>query len=87
MKSKKKVLGIYIGNFETYTRYFEVADKKKVLRGDCLFKLSKGGNLKKECRKPWPNFYTIKKNTLDLKKFQVKMRFFEKKKIFLKFML
>ena len=29
MKSKKKVLGIYIGNSETYTRYSEVADEKK----------------------------------------------------------
>ena len=32
MKSKKKVLGVYVGNFETYTRYSEVADKEKVLR-------------------------------------------------------
>ena len=42
MKSKKKVLGVYIGNFETYTRFSEIAAEKKVLGGDCLFKLSKG---------------------------------------------
>ena len=42
MKSKKKVLGIYIGNFETCTRYSRVADEKKVPGGNCLFKLSKG---------------------------------------------
>ena len=30
MKSiKKKVLGIFIGNFETYTRYSQVADEKR----------------------------------------------------------
>ena len=27
--SKKKVLGIFISNFETYNRYFWVADEKK----------------------------------------------------------
>ena len=48
MKSKKKNLGVYVGNFETYTRYSEVAYDKKVLGGNCLFKLSKGGKLKKE---------------------------------------
>ena len=37
-----------MGNFETYTRYSEIADEKKLLGGDCLFKLSKGGDLKKE---------------------------------------
>ena len=26
---KKKVLGIYIGNYKTYTRYSRVADEKK----------------------------------------------------------
>ena len=52
MKSKKKLLGVYIGNSETYTRYSEVADEKKVLESDCLFKLSKGGDLKKEFEKP-----------------------------------
>ena len=51
-KTKKKVLGVYISNFETYTRYSEVADKKKVLGDDCLFKFSKGGDLKKEFGKP-----------------------------------
>ena len=30
MKSKKKSQGVYIGNFENYTRYPEVADEKKV---------------------------------------------------------
>ena len=49
---KKKVLGVYIGNFETYTRYSEVADEKKVFGGDCHFKLSKRGDLKKEFGKP-----------------------------------
>ena len=29
MKSKKKVLGVYIGNFKTYTRFFRVADKEQ----------------------------------------------------------
>ena len=53
IKSKKKVLDVYIGNFETYTRYSEVADKKKVLNGDYFFKLSKEGDLKKEFGKPW----------------------------------
>ena len=51
MNSKKKVLGVYISKFETYTRYSGVADKeqkKTVLGGDCLFKLCEGGKLKKE---------------------------------------
>ena len=53
MKSKKKVLSfIYIGNAETCTRYSRVADEKKVSEGDCLFKLSKGVDLKKEFGKP-----------------------------------
>ena len=51
MKSKKKVLSIYAGNFETYTRYSRVADEKG-LRGDCPFKLPKEGHLKKEFGKP-----------------------------------
>ena len=29
MKSKKKVLDVYIGNFETYTIYSEIADEKR----------------------------------------------------------
>ena len=37
-----------MGNSETYTRYSKVTDEKKFLGGDCLFKLSKGGDLKKE---------------------------------------
>ena len=37
----------------TYTRYSRVADEKKVLGGDCLFKLSKGRDLIKEFGKPW----------------------------------
>ena len=56
MKSRKKnFLGVYnyIGNFETYTRHSEVADKTKDLGGDCLFKLSKGGGSKKKFKKPW----------------------------------
>ena len=28
-EQKKKVLSIYIGNFETYTRYSQVADEKR----------------------------------------------------------
>ena len=43
---------MYIENFELYTRYSEDADKKKVLGGDCFFKLPKGGDLKKEFGKP-----------------------------------
>ena len=27
MKSKKKILGVFFGNCETCTRYFEVADE------------------------------------------------------------
>ena len=52
MKSKKKILGLYISNYKTYTRYSEVADEKKVFGGDCHFKLSKRGDLKKEFGKP-----------------------------------
>ena len=37
MKSKKKVLGVFIGNIETFTRYSEVADEKKGLRGRLPF--------------------------------------------------
>ena len=60
------VLGVYISNFETYTRYFWVAYEKQKSKknlggdlplklskkGDLLFKLSKGGDLKKEFSKP-----------------------------------
>ena len=49
---KKKVLCIFIGNFETYTRYSRVADEKKVLGGDCLFKLYKVDDLKKSFGNP-----------------------------------
>ena len=37
-------------DFKTFTRYSRVADKeqKKVLWGNCLFKLSKVGDLKKK---------------------------------------
>ena len=56
MRSKKYVLGVYIGNIETYTRYSEVADeKKKVLWCDCLSKLFRGGNLKKSLGNPCLN--------------------------------
>ena len=45
MISKKMILGVYIGNFETYTRYSEVANKKK---GFIVFLNSlKGAILKK----------------------------------------
>ena len=39
LQAKKKVLGIYIGNFETYTRYSRVAvkEQKKSLRGQLPF--------------------------------------------------
>ena len=40
MKEKKKFLGAYISNFETYTRHFGVADEeeqKKVLGGRLPF--------------------------------------------------
>ena len=38
MKSKKKgLMRIYINNFETYTRYSEVADEKIVLGGELHF--------------------------------------------------
>ena len=47
-KNKKKVLGIYIGNFETYTRHSRVADEKRSQGAIVFFKLSKGGDLKKE---------------------------------------
>ena len=30
MKSKNKVLAVYITNFETYTRYFGFADEKEI---------------------------------------------------------
>ena len=29
MNSKKKVLGVYIGSYKTFTRYSRVADKKR----------------------------------------------------------
>ena len=62
MKSKKNykvVLDVFIGNFETYTRYPEVADEKKGLRGDCLFKLHKGSDLEKEFGKPGKKLYKL----------------------------
>ena len=31
-KSKKKVLGVYVSNFETYTRYFKVAPECKKVK-------------------------------------------------------
>ena len=52
MRSKKKKdLWVDISNVKTYTKfiYSGVADKK-ILGGDRLFKLSKGGDLKKEFR-------------------------------------
>ena len=54
MKSKIKVLGIYISNFETYTRHSGVADEeqKMVLGGNYLLKLSKGVILKKSLGNP-----------------------------------
>ena len=63
-KEKHKVLGVFISNFETYTRHFGIADEKqkKVLcvlngslvgGGNSLFNLVKGGNLKKKFRKLW----------------------------------
>ena len=52
-EQKQLILGVYVGTSKTYIRYSEVVDIKKVLGGDCLFKLTKGGNLKKEFGKPW----------------------------------
>ena len=37
MKSKKKSQGVYIGNFENYTRYPEVADEIKCLNRQLPF--------------------------------------------------
>ena len=37
MKSKKKSQGVYIGNFENYTRYPEVADEIKGLNRQLPF--------------------------------------------------
>ena len=40
MKSKKKMLGVFISNFKTYTRFSGVAEwkaKKKGLRGPLPF--------------------------------------------------
>ena len=51
-EQKKKVLRIYVLKFKTYTGYSRVADEK-VLGGNCLFKLPKGGNFIKEFGKPW----------------------------------
>ena len=39
MKSKKKVLGVYIGNFATYTRNSEVTNEKKSLRAIAFLKV------------------------------------------------
>ena len=47
---KKKNLGENISNFGTFTRHSGVqmkSNNKKVLGGNCLFKLSKGAILKK----------------------------------------
>ena len=56
-ESKKKDLKVNVSNFETCTRYFGVAGEKQKSKKSqgaiCLFKLSKGGDLKKEFRKPW----------------------------------
>ena len=48
-KKKKKVLSIYIGNVETYTRYSRVADEKSSY-GAIAFLNSR--DLKKEFGKP-----------------------------------
>ena len=40
LQMKSKIKGfrrIYISNYEIYTRYFEVADEKKNIRGRLLF--------------------------------------------------
>ena len=56
IKSKKKVLGVCISYFKTYTRHSGIVvkskQKKKVFVGDYLFKLFKGGDSKNEFRKP-----------------------------------
>ena len=63
MQMKKKVLHVFISNFETYTKYSYVADEAQksglsvfkwkflsslVGRNNSLFKLFKGGYLKKK---------------------------------------
>ena len=45
-RAQKKVLGVYIGNFETYTRYSEVADEK-MSSGAIAFLNSLKGAVKK----------------------------------------
>ena len=47
MKSKKKVFGIYIGNYETYTRYFRVADEKRSQGAIAFLNSLKGAIYKK----------------------------------------
>ena len=42
---------VYFSNFETYSRYFGFADERQISKKSyeaiCLFKLSKGGDLKR----------------------------------------
>ena len=52
-KSKKKILGVYIGNFETYSRYSRVADEEqKKDIGVIAFLNSLKGTILKEFGKP-----------------------------------
>ena len=50
LRAKKKVLGVYINNSETYTRHSGIADE--VLGSNFLFKPFKGGDIKKSQGNP-----------------------------------
>ena len=52
MKSKKKVLDVYIGIHETYTRYSQNADEEQNKEGDCFLKLHQGAILRKSFGNP-----------------------------------
>ena len=51
-EEQKKVLGIFIGNFETYTRYSRVADEKKILGAIAFLNSLKGAIWKKSLGNP-----------------------------------
>ena len=52
-KTTKEVLSVDISNVEKLILGILELQIKKVLGGHCLFKLSKGGNFKKDFGKPW----------------------------------
>ena len=51
-EEQKKVLGIYIDNFETYTRYFRVLDEKRFQGAIAFFNSLKGAIRKKSLGNP-----------------------------------